>query len=241
MSNENDKQLAAEGRVANNEAARRLSADEREAINDYLRSKGIGDKLSLETRVLIDGYLRRRVLAAIGVLAAVGSVGGYAIAQVLIERAVTSRVDSYFSQAALVSAQGAAMETQLAGITKGADVIARHQLADSRMKEIESDVAALEKARQIVKALPLESAANLAATISSLGQGDAASIVKRIDELERKIPTRIEITRGAQLNWANRNVHQTFCSDQGQVMIAGAIGTTNGDFSPYCGELRLSR
>jgi hypothetical protein len=70
---------------------------------------------------------------------------------------------------------------------------------------------------------------------------NSPEVLTRLDAIRKDIPTRIVVMKTQPLGWGNRNAHSQFRSDQNQVMVADPIGTTDLDFSPFCGTLTLSK
>lgn len=214
-----------------------LTEAERAAIDEYVRQKA---------KVSVDEYLRRRVKRLVAIIGAIGGIGGFAFVSLLwsgfdnrLKSAIDNSVKDANQNATLVQARFTALQEELTRLENASTLIERTRGATTRIAEVEKDVDAVEKGRDFLKKTDLQAAAQVALTLRSIGTADSQSILKRLDELQAAIPTRIEVSKGQPLDWSNRNSHQTFCSDKGQVMIAGAIGTTNLDFSPFCGQLRL--
>jgi hypothetical protein len=216
-----------------------LTDTDRAAIDDYVRQK---------VKAGVDEYLRRRLKGLAATIATVGGIGGFAFVSLLwsgfdgrLQTAIDNSIKDANSNSQLVQARLTALQSELNQLQSASQLIERTRAATDQIAEVEKDVDAAEKARAILKRTDLQAAANMASTLSSLGAADSQSILKRIDELQASIPTRIEVSRGQQLGYGNRNSFQNFCSDNGQVMIAGSLGTTNLDFAPLCGQLRLVR
>ena len=168
--------------------------EQQAAVDEYMRQKA---------KVVVDEYLRRRIKGIVAAIAAIGSIGGFAFVSLLwsgfdnrLQAAIDNSVKDYNNNNQLVTARLEALQVELNRLQKDSVLIDRTRSATDRIAQVEKDVEALEKAREIVKRTDLEAAANVANTLRTLGGTDAQSILKRLDELQASIPTRIEVSKG---------------------------------------------
>lgn len=219
-----------------NIAVPELEPRAKDAIDAYLAAKL---KLDPRLREAIDAYLtarlKRAAAAAASVIAGIAALGWFTFVPELIK----NQVNTLLTTDQIIQARTAALQNAMDSIARSSEVTGRSTQLQARLESLEKDVSTLENGSAAGIVRQLGEARSLVKSLSSIGGIDTGAILKRLDDLEGRIPTRIEVTRGQQLPWGNRNSHQYLCSDQQQVMIAGAIGTTNADFSAYCGQLVL--
>jgi len=195
--------------------------------------KDYSEALTPEARLAIRAYLVQLVGIAAGAVGALNVLGLVFVVPRLAAQEVTRSAAVATAQLDVARVQSESLvgagtvKEQLRTTQADLDRLAR-QLAD-----VDRQIAALSK----VDALKLSAQIQ---ALSDLGDSSQA-ILARIDALRQEIPTKVKVTRTNSLNFANRNRADNFCSDQDQVMVAGALGTTNLDFAPFCGSISLTR
>jgi hypothetical protein len=198
-----------------------------------VRLDALSTEMKARARIQVRREVRRLVGWGMAVVTSLAGLGFFAIIRPRLEEQARDAAKTEISEFT---------KSEPSGLLAKVYVIQGSiNATEGQVKRMQDDAEALRKATEIVKSSPVPNAAELAKTYESLSSGDVGRMLKRLDEIQRSIPTKITVFKAQALDWANRNSHQGFCSDRNQVMIAGAIGSTNGDFSPFCGELRLGQ
>jgi len=109
--------------------------------------------------------------------------------------------------------------------------------ASKQLDELSSKIAELRNA-------DASKVATTVAALNSLGD-NAKQILEAVERIRAEIPKGVRVSYSAadHMGWGNKNAHQHFCPQRGpdQVMVSGAIGVGNGDFSVACGRIELVR